>query len=627
MYILGISAYYHDAAATLVSDGEIIAAAQEERFTRKRHDSRFPAHAVRYCLEAASIGLKDVEIITFYDKPLLKFERLIETYLAFAPRGFRSFVKAMPVWMKDKLYLKETLKRELSTLSGLKKRELPKLLFSEHHQSHAASAFFPSPFQSAAVLCLDGVGEWATTTAWRAESNRLTPLWEIHFPHSVGLLYSAFTYYTGFRVNSGEYKLMGLAPYGKPTFADRIREQLIDIKEDGTFRLNMKYFDFATGLTMTNAAFDALFEGPARRPESKITQKEMDIAASIQVVTEEIVLRLARTIHDELGMENLCLAGGVALNCVANGRILREGPFKGIWIQPAAGDAGGSLGAALATWHQYLDKPRDVAAAGVRYENASAGGTAKLDFMNGAYLGPRYGDAEIRSALDRFGAQYQRFDDSALIPQVASIIADENVVGWFSGRMEFGPRALGSRSIIGDSRSPRMQSVMNLKIKYRESFRPFAPAVPAEDVKEYFDLESPSPYMLLVASVQDELRIPMTAEQERLFGIDKLNVPRSKIPAVTHVDYSARVQTVHESTNPRFHSLLREMKRQTGCSVIVNTSFNVRGEPIVCTVEDAYRCFMRTEMDYLVVENYLLAKTDQPAWQEHADWKREFELD
>jgi len=613
MHILGISAYYHDAAAALVRDGEIVAAAQEERFTRKRHDSRFPKHAIRYCLEAGGISLADVDAITFYDKPLTKFDRLVETYLAFAPKGFRSFVMAMPIWLKDKLYLKETLRRELSELSGVKKRQLPKLLFAEHHQSHAASAFFPSPYQEAAVLCLDGVGEWATTTAWKGEGNRLTPLWEIHFPHSVGLLYSAFTYFTGFKVNSGEYKLMGLAPYGEPKYVQTILDHLIDIKPDGTFRLNMEYFNYTTGLTMTNAKFEALFGGPPRKSEAQVTQREMDIARSIQVVTEEIVLKLARTIHAETGMENLCLAGGVALNCVANGRVLREGPFKSIWIQPAAGDAGGSLGAALASWHEYYGNSRQV-------------DTTRLDSMKGAYLGPNYDHAAIEQTLGKFGAIYQRYDDDELLPQTASMLASENVVGWFSGRMEFGPRALGSRSILGDSRSPKMQSVMNLKIKYRESFRPFAPVVLGEDVNQYFDLETPSPYMLLVANVKEELRIPMTADQETLFGIEKLNIPRSKIPAVTHVDYSARVQTVHESTNPRFHRLLTEFKKQTGCSVLVNTSFNVRGEPIVCTVEDAYRCFMRTEMDYLVVENFVLAKKDQPAFND-GDWRSEFELD
>jgi carbamoyltransferase len=626
MNILGISAYYHDSAATIVRDGEIVAAAQEERFTRKRHDSRFPKHAIRYCLDAAGIALGDVDFITFYDKPLLKFERLVETYLAVAPKGFGSFVMAMPIWLKDKLYLKDTLRRELGELSGLAKRQLPKLLFAEHHQSHAASAFFPSPFDNAAVLCLDGVGEWATTTVWRGDGNRVVPVWEIDFPHSIGLLYSAFTYYTGFKVNSGEYKLMGLAPYGEPKYTQLILDHLIDIKEDGTFRLNMTYFNYTTGLTMTNAKFHALFDGPPRQPESPVTQKDMDIARSIQAVTEEVMLRLARTVHAESGLENLCLAGGVALNCVANGRILREGPFKNIWIQPAAGDAGGSLGAALATWYEYLGNERHLSRDRVRY-SIDAGQETKLDYMKGAYLGPQFDASSIQESLDKFGAVYQRVDDEHLFSSVAALLASENVIGWFAGRMEFGPRALGSRSIIGDARSPRMQSVMNLKIKHRESFRPFAPVVLAEDVGRYFDLDTPSPYMLLVANVKPELRVAMTAEQEQLFGIEKLNVPRSSIPAVTHVDYSARVQTVHQSTNPRFHRLVQEFRERTGCSVLVNTSFNVRGEPIVCTVEDAYRCFMRTEMDYLVIENYVLAKPEQPSWSEKADWKKEFELD
>jgi carbamoyltransferase len=626
MNILGISAYYHDSAATIVRDGEIVAAAQEERFTRKRHDSRFPKHAIRYCLDAAGIALGDVDFITFYDKPLLKFERLVETYLAVAPKGFGSFVMAMPIWLKDKLYLKDTLRRELGELSGLTKRQLPKLLFAEHHQSHAASAFFPSPFDKAAVLCLDGVGEWATTTVWKGDGNRVAPVWEIDFPHSIGLLYSAFTYYTGFKVNSGEYKLMGLAPYGEPKYTQLILDHLIDIKEDGTFRLNMTYFNYTTGLTMTNAKFHALFDGPPRQPESPVTQKDMDIARSIQAVTEEVVLRLARTVHAESGLENLCLAGGVALNCVANGRILREGPFKNIWIQPAAGDAGGSLGAALATWYEYLGNERHLSRDRVRY-SIDAGQETKLDYMKGAYLGPQFDASSIQESLDQFGAVYQRVDDEHLFSSVAALLASENVIGWFAGRMEFGPRALGSRSIIGDARSPRMQSVMNLKIKHRESFRPFAPVVLAEDVGRYFDLDTPSPYMLLVANVKPELRVAMTAEQEQLFGIEKLNVPRSSIPAVTHVDYSARVQTVHQSTNPRFHRLMQEFRERTGCSVLVNTSFNVRGEPIVCTVEDAYRCFMRTEMDYLVIENYVLAKLEQPTWSEKADWKKEFELD
>jgi len=610
--ILGISAYYHDSAAALIRDGGIVAACQEERFSRKKHDARFPAHAITACLEQGGIGITDLDQVVFYDKPLVKFERLLETYLSYAPQGFRSFVAAMPVWLKEKLYLKTTLKKELAAQAGCKVSELPPLLFAEHHQSHAASAFYPSPFEKAAVLCLDGVGEWATTTAWRGEGNRLTPLWELDFPHSLGMLYSAFTYYTGFKVNSGEYKLMGLAPYGEPKYVDLILDKLLDLKADGTFHLNMDYFNYATGLTMTNNRFAGLFGAPARTPETKISQQEMDIARSIQEVTEEVVLRLARTVHAELQMDYLCLAGGVALNCVANGRILREGPFRDIWIQPAAGDAGGALGAALVAWHEYHGQPRQV---------------NRHDAMAGAYLGPCYDNTAVGEELGRLGAVHTSLDDAALFEKLAAVLEDEKVVGWFSGRMEFGPRSLGGRSIIGDPRSAKMQSVMNLKIKYRESFRPFAPAVLAEDVAEYFTLDRPSPYMLIVAPVREELRVPMTAEQERLFGIEKLNLKRSEIPAITHVDYSARVQTVHRGTNPRFHALLSRFKEQTGCSVLVNTSFNVRGEPIVCTPEDAYRCFMRTEMDYLVIENHLLAKEDQPAWEKDDSWQDEFELD
>jgi carbamoyltransferase len=612
MNILGISAYYHDSAAALVCDGAIIAAAQEERFSRKKHDARFPAGAIDYCLSEAGIRLADVDEVVFYDKPMVKFERLLETYLSYAPRGFRSFIAAMPVWLKEKLYLKSTLKKELAALGGIREGELPKLLFAEHHQSHAASAFYPGPFERAAVLCLDGVGEWATTSVWRGEGARLEPLWELDFPHSLGMLYSAFTYYTGFKVNSGEYKLMGLAPYGEPKYVDLILEHLIDLKEDGTFRLDMQYFNYATGLTMTNDRFAALFGGPPRAPETRISQREMDIASSIQAVTEEVVLRLARTIHRETGLDYLCLAGGVALNCVANGRILREGPFRDIWIQPAAGDAGGALGAALVVWYEYHEQPRRV--------NGH-------DAMAGAYLGPRFTDEEIRRQLDAQGAVYEVLETEALPGRLAAILAEEKVVGWFQGRMEFGPRSLGGRSIIGDPRSEKMQSVMNLKIKYRESFRPFAPAVLAEDVTRYFELDRPSPYMLIVAPVQQDLRIDMSDEQQRLFGIDKLNVRRSQVPAITHVDYSARVQTVHRETNPRFHALLEAFRDRTGCSVLVNTSFNVRGEPIVCSPEDAWRCFMRTEMDYLVLENFLLAKTGQPAVEQDDAWKTEFALD
>jgi carbamoyltransferase len=612
MNILGISAYYHDSAAALLRDGEIVGAAQEERFSRKKHDARFPEGAINSCLSQGGITLADVDEVVFYDKPMVKFERLLETYLTYAPRGFRSFVAAMPVWLKEKLYLKATLKRQLAALGDMKEKQLPALLFAGHHQSHAASAFFPSPFEKAAVMCLDGVGEWATTSVWLGDGHTLIPQWELDFPHSLGMLYSAFTYYTGFKVNSGEYKLMGLAPYGEPKYVDLILEHLIDLKDDGTFRLNMDYFNYATGLTMTNKRFAELFGSPARTAESAISQKEMDIARSIQEVTEEVVLRLARTIHKEQGTEYLCMAGGVALNCVANGRILREGPFKDIWIQPAAGDAGGALGAAMIAWHEYHDKPRTV--------NGH-------DAMLGSYLGPRYQSNEIREQLDAQGAVYRELGDDELSDRLSAVLAEEKVVGWFQGRMEFGPRSLGGRSIIGDPRSAKMQSVMNLKIKYRESFRPFAPAVLAEDVSEYFDLDRPSPYMLIVAPVKESLRTPMTAEQQQLFGIEKLNVPRSQIPAITHVDYSARVQTVHAQSNPKFHALLEKFKERTGCSVLVNTSFNVRGEPIVCTPEDAYRCFMRTEMDYLVVENFIMAKTDQPAVEKDDSWKNEFELD
>lgn len=610
--ILGLSAYYHDSAAALVRDGEIVAAAQEERFTRKKHDAAFPAQAIAYCLQEARATLADVDYVVFYDKPLVKFERLLETYLAYAPQGFRSFLAAMPVWLKEKLYLKATLKKALAGLGGMRERELPPLLFTEHHQAHAASAFFPSPFQDAAVLCLDGVGEWATSSVWVGEGNRLTPQWEIDFPHSLGLLYSAFTYYTGFKVNSGEYKLMGLAPYGEPRYVDLIFDNLLDLKADGTFRLDMRYFNYATGLTMTNERFDALFKGPRRAPESALTQREMDIAASIQVVTEEIVLKLARTVRNETQQRNLCLAGGVALNCVANGRLLREGPFDDIWIQPAAGDAGGALGAALSVWYEYLGNER-------RAEG--------VDRMRGSYLGPWFGTDNITAYLDGIKAPYRKLDEGALLDELSGVLADEKVVGWFQGRMEFGPRALGGRSIIGDPRSARMQSVMNLKIKYRESFRPFAPAIKAERVGEWFEHDRTSPYMLIVAPVREEKRIAMTETQQGLFGIEKLHVPRSQIPAVTHVDYSARIQTVHEDTNPRFYRLLDTFERNTGCPVLVNTSFNVRGEPIVNTPEDAYRCFMRTEMDCLVLENVILYKNEQPVWEEQQDWQNEFELD
>ena len=610
--ILGISAYYHDSAAALLRDGEILAAAQEERFSRTKHDARFPAHAVRWCLDYAGIGIGDLRCVVFYDKPLLKFDRLLETYLALAPRGFSSFVAAMPIWLKEKLFLKMMLRRELAALGGMREADLPPLLFSEHHRSHAASAFFPSPFAEAAVMCLDGVGEWATSTMWRGTGHRLEPLWEIRFPHSLGLLYSAFTYYTGFKVNSGEYKLMGLAPYGEPKYAALIRDRLVDIKEDGTFRLDLAYFDYPVGLRMTNAAFDGLFGGPRRAPESPLTQREMDIAASIQAVTEEIVLRLGRTLQRETGAANLCLAGGVALNCVANGRLLREGPFRDLWIQPAAGDAGGALGAALCAWHEHLGEPRIPAPA---------------DAMRGSFLGPEYNDGEIEAALGNLGAVYERIDRGALVPRVAERLAAGDVVGWFQGRMEFGPRALGARSILGDPQSPKMQATMNLKIKFRESFRPFAPAVLEERVADWFDLDRRSPYMLFVAPVAAAKRRPMTVDEERLFGIDKLNVARSAIPAVTHVDYSARIQTVNRETHPLFHALLAEFERRTGCPVLVNTSFNVRGEPIVNRPEDAYRCFMRTNMDTLVIGGCVMDKGRQPEWREGEAWREALTLD
>jgi len=613
-WILGISAFYHDSAACLLQAGRIIAAAQEERFTRKKHDPGFPRNAVQYCLREGKVSLSDLSYIVFYDKPLVKFERLLETYLAFAPRGITSFLAAMPVWLKEKLLLKDLLKKELVGLyEGFKKSELPPLLFTEHHESHAASAFYPSPFERAAVLCVDGVGEWATTSAWLGEGNRVTPLWEITFPHSLGLLYSAFTYFTGFKVNSGEYKVMGLAPYGRPKYVKTIFENLIELKSDGTFRLDMEFFNYCTGLTMTNGKFDSLFDGPLRKPESPLTQREMDLARSIQEVTEEVMLRLGRTLHRETNAENLCLAGGVALNCVANGRILREGPFKRIWIQPAAGDAGGALGAALAGWHLFENKPRKVCTSG--------------DDMRGSYLGPSFSNEEIEQFLKEKNAPYVRLSDEELFARIADEMASEKVIGWLQGRMEFGPRALGGRSILGDARSPKMQSVMNLKIKFRESFRPFAPSVLRERVSEYFQMETDSPYMLLVAPVVEKRRTKMTKEQEALWGINLLNVPKSDVPAITHVDFSARIQTVHEETNPRYYRLIKAFEAKTGCGVIVNTSFNVRGEPIVCTPEDAYRCFMRTEMDVLVLENCVLNKADQKRLEADTDWRKEFELD
>ena len=611
MKILGISAFYHDSAAALVEDGVVLAAAQEERFTRIKHDSEFPTHAVQYCLGAGGLSLDEIDFVAFYDKPLLKFERLLETYLSFAPRGFKSFSMAMPVWLREKLFLRDLIEKSLRPY-GTQKRLGERLLFSEHHLSHAASAFFPSPFDEAAVLTMDGVGEWATTSLAAGRGNELQIHREIHFPHSIGLLYSAFTYYTGFKVNSGEYKVMGLAPYGEPKYAELILEHLIDLKPDGSFRLDLDYFDYCTGLTMTNAKFDALFGGPPRGKDTLLTQRDMDLAASIQAVTETVVLRLTRAIAAETGARNLCLAGGVALNCVANGKVLRDGKFDGIWIQPAAGDAGGALGAALVAYHLHRGQPRVV-----------DGGT---DGMKGSFLGPSYSQDECEARLKAVGAKFSVVSDDALIDSCARALADGKALGWFQGRMEFGPRALGGRSILGDARSPTMQSVLNLKVKYRESFRPFAPAVLRERVADWFELDYDSPYMLLVADVVERRRKPMTPEQRSLFGIDKLNVPRSDIPAVTHIDYSARVQTVHRETNPRYHRLISAFEKLTGCPVIVNTSFNVRGEPIACTPEDAFRCFMGTEIDVLAIGNCLLEKAPQnPALK--TKYEHAFELD
>jgi len=612
MRILGISAFYHDSAAAMVVDGDVVAAAQEERFTRKKHDPGFPARAIGYCLEAAGCDMGGVDHVVFYDKPFLKFERLLETYLAMAPRGFRSFRVAMPIWVKEKLFQKSMLVDELRRLPG-GDRWNGSLLFTEHHLSHAASAFYPSPFDRAAVLTMDGVGEWCTTSLGLGRGNELRILKEIHFPHSLGLLYSAFTYYTGFKVNSGEYKVMGLAPYGEPKYASLIKEHLIDIKEDGSFRLDLSYFDYCTGLTMTNEKFHRLFGGPPRSPEALLTQREMDLAASIQKVTEEVVLKLGRSIARETGERNLCLAGGVALNCVANGKLLKDGCFERIWIQPAAGDAGGALGAALACWHQFLDRPKCPP-------------NGHLDGMHGAYLGPEFDLAETRRQLDACGARYEVLEDDEVVTATADALVEGKAVGWMQGRMEFGPRALGARSILGDARSPTMQKLLNLKVKYRESFRPFAPSVLREDVADWFELDTDSPYMLLVADVVPRRRRAMTEEEKALFGIDKLNVVRSEIPAVTHVDYSARIQTVHRETNPRYWRLLEAFKQRTGCPVIVNTSFNVRGEPIVCTPTDAFRCFMGTEIERLVVGNCWLEKERQDPTLKR-DYKDRFELD
>lgn len=611
MNILGISAYYHDSAACLVVNGDIVSAAQEERFTRKKHDSEFPINAINYCLTEAKLAASDIDYVVFYDKPFLKFERLFETYLAFAPRGFKSFATSLPVWVKDKLFQKSLIVDALKDNLGKDIEWLEKLLFSEHHLSHAASAFFPSPFEDAAVLTMDGVGEWATTSLAIGHGNKLTVQNEIHFPHSLGLLYSAITYYIGFKVNSGEYKVMGLAPYGEPKYADLIKKHLIDIKEDGSFHLDMSYFNYCTGLTMTNEKFDQLFGAPPRKPESSLTQREMDIAASIQAVTEEVVIKLARGIKKSTGLNNLCLAGGVALNCVANGKLLRENIFENIWIQPASGDAGGAVGAALAAYYLMLNQPRSVQA---------------YDGMKGAYLGPEYSQMEIEQRLTSVGAKFEVVSDSDLLELTAQALADGKAVGWHQGRMEFGPRSLGGRSIIADPRSPSVQKQLNLKVKYRESFRPFAPSILKEDVSEWFQIGTDSPYMLLVAEVAKDKQLEMTAEQKKLFGIEKLNVPRSKIPAITHVDYSARIQTVHKETNPKYHALISKFKELTGCPVLVNTSFNVRGEPIVCTPEDAFNCLMGTDIEFLAVGNCIMRKDHQDK-SLIKDYKNAYELD
>jgi carbamoyltransferase len=605
MNILGISAFYHDSAACIVIDGKIIAAAQEERFTRKKHDFGFPLNAVDYCLKEAGINGEQLDIVAFYDKPFLKFERLLETYLAYAPKGIKSFMKAMPLWIREKLWMKEYI----SEKTGFK----GKILFPEHHQSHAASAFFPSPFNEAAILTLDGVGEWATSSYGIGKGNKIDLLAEIRFPHSLGLLYSAFTYYTGFKVNSGEYKVMGLAPYGEPRYKDLIYKELIDVKDDGSFRMNMEYFDYCSGLTMTNEKFNRLFGGGPRKPETELTQKEMDLARSVQEVTEEIILKMGSHVHKETGRKKLCLAGGVALNCVANGKLLREGPFEDIWIQPAAGDAGGALGAALICWHQYLGNERNA--------------DGRNDFQIGSYLGPAFNESDIAAFLDERKIKYSKVKTEEIPAAVAKLINDEKVIGWFQGRMEFGPRALGARTIIGDARSDKMQAVMNIKIKFRESFRPFAPSVLYEKTGEYFEIDKPSPYMLLVADVKKERRTPMNDEEKGFFGIKKLNVKRSDIPAVTHVDYSARVQTVHRDTNPLYYDMISAFEKEYGCAVIVNTSFNVRGEPIVCTPKDAYICFMRTDMDFLVLGNFILDKKELAPLKTDSDWKKDYTLD
>jgi carbamoyltransferase len=604
MYILGISAFYHDSAACLIKDGEIISAAQEERFTRKKHDHNFPFKAIDFCLSHSKIQVADLDLIAFYDKPFLKFERLLESYLSFAPKGIHSFIKAMPIWIKEKLWMKEYIKNELN-YEG-------KTIFPEHHESHAASAFYPSPFEEAAILTMDGVGEWTTTSFGIGKDNKIELLADIKFPHSLGLLYSAFTYYTGFKVNSGEYKVMGLAPYGEPKYKDLILKELIDVKDDGSFRMNMEYFDYVAGLRMTNNKFHQLFGGPPREPETKLTQKDMDIARSLQEVTEEVVLKMAHHVYKETGEKNLTLAGGVALNCVANGKLLREGPFENIWIQPAAGDAGGALGAALIGWYNYLKKPRSVVG---------------NDMQKGSYLGPEFSNDEILDFLNKKEISFSKVNNDDIPSKIAGLISEEKVIGWFQGRMEFGPRALGARSIIGDARSPKMQAQMNLKIKFREGFRPFAPSVLADKVSDYFEMNAESPYMLLVADVKKERQKQMKDEEKKLFGIDKLNILRSDLPAVTHIDYSARIQTVHENTNKLYYDLIKKFDEEHNCAVIINTSFNVRGEPIVCTPEDAYKCFMRTHIDYLIMGNYLLDKKEQKDFKEEKDWRKEFQLD
>ena len=605
MNILGISAFYHDSAACIIKDGELIAAAQEERFTRKKHDHSFPLNAIQYCLETAKINGVDLDYVAFYDKPILKFERILETYLSYAPIGIRSFLKAMPLWIKKKIWIKEIIKSELN-YSG-------KIVFPEHHESHAASAFFLSPFQQAAFITMDGVGEWSTTSFGIGKGNKIEIMADIQFPHSLGLLYSAFTYYTGFRVNSGEYKVMGLAPYGEPKYKDLIYQYLIDVKEDGSFKMNMDYFNYCVGLTMTNSKFHTLFGAPPRKPESKITQKEMDLARSVQEVTEEILIKVAKHIKKETKMKFLCLAGGVALNCVANGKILRSGIFDDIWIQPAAGDAGGAMGCAFFTYYHYLENQRIA-------DN-------KSDFMKGAYLGPEFKNDSIKSFLIKNEYPYQKLSDTELPEKIADLISNTKVIGWFQGRMEFGPRALGSRTIIGDARSSTMQKTMNLKIKYRESFRPFAPSVRAENISDYFEIDRESPYMLLVANVQKSKQVEISAEQNSYFGLEKLNLVRSVVPAITHVDFSARIQSVNYRTNPRYHQMITKFNDKYGCPVIVNTSFNVRGEPIVCTPKDAYLCFMRTEMDFLIIGNFLLDKKEQRPLAVDSDWRNEFELD